>query len=302
MAISRNYRAIYVENNIGYIFSTISFSNLITTKYKELRVTDTPITKEQIRNELAEITCKSPEAVKKWERGDNGPSDIQVVKDIAKYFSVDFHVLLTTTDYSKGKAVPEIYGTDEKSIVIQFYSILVDFIYDYVCTDNVCYAIKHLNQKLTTEDTDGYVYDLYRQLDKVAFSISEKTYNKLHRIITECKTLSDLGYPPVPYLSMWVSINERWRTLNPRLEIVGEYAHMDDYWDAKNYYDEAELNELMAPFRAEVGQIDLKSNGVPVKKEDFTFFDAYLLVPMELVKTLKLLFREEFADLLNATT
>lgn len=296
MAISKNYRALYTENNIGYVFSTGAFGNLITEKYKESRESGKARTKEQIREELADITCKSSEAVKKWERGDNGPSDIEVVKDLAKYFEVDFHVLLTTTENSPRRSVPEIYGKDEKSIVTQFYSILTDFIYDYVCTNNTCYAVKYLGQELTTDDVNGYIYDIYRQLDKVAFSISDKTYNKLHRIITECKTLGDLGYPPVPYLSLWICVNERWKSLNPRLEIIGEYAEMEDYWDAKESFENEEFDELLNPFRKEVGQIDVKRDGKPAK-EDFSFFDSHLLIPMELVGTLKLVFKKDFAEL-----
>ena len=107
-----------------------------------------------------------------------------------------------------------------------------------------------------------------------------------------------MGYPPVPYLSLWVCINERWKALNPRLEIIGEYAEMEDYWDAKKYFENEELDELMSPFRNEVGQIDIKIDGEPAK-EDFTFFDSYLLIPMELAKTLKLVFKKDFAELVG---
>ena len=299
MAISKTYRAIYTECNQGYVFSPCAFSDLITAKYKASRFSDHPMTKERIREEISDITYKSPEAVKKWERGDNGPSDVQVVKDIAKYFDVDFHVLLMSSEqYTLNRHVPEIHGSDEKSVIIQLYSVLVDFIYDYVGSNNTCYAIKQLGNSLTTEDISGYIYDVYRQLDKVSFSISDNTYSKLHRIITECKTLGDLGYPPVPYLDLWVSINHRWRDLNPRLELIGKYENVEDYWDAKEGFEPEEFEELMKPFRDEVGQMDVKINGVPTK-DDFAFFDSYQLVPMELVKTLKLLFKKEFPELLN---
>lgn len=296
MAISNNYRVLYTENDVRYVFSTSAFSDLVKEKYKESRVTSEPLTKEQIWEALADITCKSSESVKKWGKGDNGPSDIEVVKDIAKYFEVDFHALLTTTENSSGRTVPEIYGKDEKSIVMQFYSILTDFIYDYVCTNNTCYAIKHQSQTLTTEDVDGYIYDIYRQLDKIALSVSDKTYDKLHRIITECKTLGDLGYSPEPYLDGWLADNKRWKELNPRLKIIGNYAQMEDYWDAKEYFETEEFDDLMKPFRDEVGQIEVIMNGETIK-EDFAFFDSYLLIPMELAKTLKLVFKKDFADL-----
>ena len=296
MAISKSFRALYTENDQGYVFSPGAFSELITEKYKDSRLSAQPMTKEKIREAIADITYKSPESVKKWEKGDNGPSDIQVVKDIAKYFDVDFHALLTSIEHTTGRKVPEIYASDERSIIMQLYSILVDFIYDYVGSNNTCYAIKHLGNSLTTEDVSGYIYDVYRQLDKVSFNISETTYNKLHRIVTECKTLGDLGYPPVPYLDLWVSINKRWKELNPRLEVIGQYEGVEDYWDAKEDFEPEAFDELMKPFREEVGQMDVEIGGVPTK-EDFSFFDSYQLVPMELVKTLKLLFRNEFPEL-----
>ncbi len=199
MAISKNYRPLYSENDIEYVFSTNALINLISEKYKESRSSESPITKEQIRENLANITCKSPEAVKKWCRGDNGPSDIQVVKDIAKYFEIDFHALLCPMEHSTSRIVPSVFGNDEKSIVIQFYSLLADFIYDYIGNYEKCYIVRHKGEDISIEDVSGYIYDVYRQLDKVAFSISENVYNKLHRIITECKTLVGLGWPPIPY-------------------------------------------------------------------------------------------------------
>ncbi len=136
MAISREYRTIYQENNIDYIFCPRAFYMAIKQQRdSKTKSSKSRVSQDVILGELADLVNKSPEAVRKWMQGHNGPSDISVVKDMASYFGTDFHDFLmkkAEVYTNNDQAELNITESDEKSIIIRFYQLIVDFIYLYI--------------------------------------------------------------------------------------------------------------------------------------------------------------------------
>lgn len=303
MAKSQNYKVLYTENDVDFIFSTNAFKRCIHEKNMESKKNHNVITKAQIRDEIAEEVRMSSEAVKNWVNGYNGPNDISVVEAIARYFDMDFRDLLISVDEAEKKKnhnTVTITASDERNIIIQFHALLTDIIYTYVGNDDWTNYVSHYS--IDAPDYSLCIYDLYRELEKVSLEISSDSFAKLHRFISECNTLLHVGCSTTPYYHIWLDSNDRWSSINPRLEIISEYAEYEDQWEAMDYMD---VDELLQEYRNEVGEV-VYSKGESIsdtsieRKEDFWYYDSFQAVPMEYAKTLSMLFRNDFPMYFNS--
>lgn len=324
MAISKRFKTIYEENGYEFVFSSRTFKNEVISFCSNARREGTKFTQDQILNELGERLNKSPEAVKQWMRGNNGPSDISVVKDIADYFDTDFKNFLIPKKIINDKTREiefKITPDDEKSIVLQFHAILSDFIYDYIGGDMRDLFIERLHD-IYMDDIDkeiqDYIFNLYKQLERVSLILTPDTYKKLHRFITECKVFSYNGvYEATPHFCDLLQDNPRWAEINPYLNIIAEYASFTSFDGALFFLPKEKVDSLVAPIKLETdcGHLLWEDNdvwqgyrsgrvgmGVDDKEEyiskeeawDYYFFEPHEAVPMELAKTLTLLFRADF--------
>lgn len=307
MAISDRFRVIYEENDIEYVFSPRAFKYYIDEHYSASRRNGIKKTKEQIRDEIAEKTARSVEAVRQWVRGFNGPGDLDIVKDIAAYFGIDFKELLIGASYLESDKLVEIKtnGSDEKSVVIQIHNLLTEFIYNYIGNDDGdCYLQRVSESGVVSFDAmNNYIFDVYRVLELAALRLSNDTYNKLHQLITECRTLLFHGTSTSPYMTVWISSKPRWVAVNPKLEIVAKYAQVTDFCDMDENLDGEEINVLYKGFRLESGTVPCYRvvDGKKIEDpEDFWYYDSCEIMAMELARTLSLLFRKDFPDLFKA--
>lgn len=307
MARSKNFRYLYKENGENYIFDRDAYQEQLKNKGKK-----ESITLEQIRNDIADKVNQSPDSVKKWSQGHNGPGDITIVKDIADYLEIDFHELLVLSpEDSINRADFSLSSSDEKGIIKHFHGLLSDFIYLYVAGYGECccysYALRHQDKLSYTPvriEIDDYVYNLYKLLENVSLDISQDTYDKLHRMITECKSLTVIGDEPItPYLGDWTFYNERWNAANPRLSIVAESCDDSSVGGTfiRNKNDQlldAYLEESgMAKFIKE--QIEANEGRDVQKQVQEELYDEFLppsyeAWTMEVARTLTMLFKKEF--------
>ncbi|WP_207637962.1 hypothetical protein [Butyrivibrio fibrisolvens] len=302
MAKSQNYKILYSEKGVDFIFSSKAFRDCIHNKKIESKKSnDKKASITQIQNEIAEVVSMSFESVKKWVKGHNGPNDISIVKDIAGYFAIDFRDLLISVDDGESKQnynTIAIIAGDEKNIVIQFHALLTDLIYTYVGNDDWTNYVSYYS--IDAPDYSIRIYDLYRELEKVSLEISSDSYTKLHRLISECNTLLHVGCSTTPYYHIWLESNDRWASINPRLEIISEYAEYDDQWEAKDFMD---VEELLKEYRNEVGytcSICKTADETSMEyRDDFLYYDSFQAVPMEYAKTLSMLFRKDFPHFFN---
>ncbi len=84
----------YIEDGVKYQFNSLLLKMFIDQKKESHQKSHQKITQAQIRDEIAEKACVSSEAVKNWMYGNNAPTDLELVKVLAEYFDVDYHLLL----------------------------------------------------------------------------------------------------------------------------------------------------------------------------------------------------------------
>ncbi len=295
MATSKRFRVIIIENGEEYIFNPKAFDKLILEKKASSEKDDSNNTIEKIISNISEKTNVSEEGVRKWRKGNNGPSEGKIVKKIADYFDVDYHILLT----NKKEFDFDIDNADEKGIIIKFYKLLLDFIYTYVGG----YIIPSDKAKtIVPEDAelefeiDNYIFDLYRLLDSVALDISENTYEKLHRFISECKALGRMGNWSL-YLefSDWACFHERWGSINPKLYVASLYAEQcfHDKFEEQQQLEEDCIKEM--GFEPYINS-SMDPDGRKAQLEEIFLPSEYEVLIMELAKTLKLLFISDFSQ------
>lgn len=307
MAISDRFRVVYEDNDIEYVFSPRAFKYHIDEYYAEARRKGIKKTKEQIRDEIAEKTSRSVESVRQWSRGFNGPGDIDIVKDIAAYFGIDFKGLLVRSGAIETEQLTEIKasGSDERSVVIQIHSLLTEFIYNYVGNDDGdCYLQRTSESGVVSfDDMNNYIFDVYRILEQAALNLSDDTYSKLHQLITECRTLLFHGTSTSPYMTIWLSSKPRWVEANPKLESVAKYAQVTDFCEMQEELEQEDIDQLYEEFRRESGAVPcyrVVDGQKEYSPEDFWYYDSCEIMSMELARTLSILFKKDFPDFFKA--
>ncbi len=328
MAKSKQFRTIYEENGNEFIFSSYALKTQILKTSSDYRKNDQKKTQTQIIEELSDKVHASTDAVYQWVRGSNGPGDITIVKDIAEYFGIDFRALIVPRSVLQNisKSESEIVGTDEKDLIMQFHAVLADFIYDYIGNDFRNVYLERRYDAYETFDLDAeisnYIFNVYRQLEKVSLKLSPETYTKLHRFITECKVFANVGvFEATPHMRTLLKYNPRWIEINPFLKIIAEYSNYDDFDGALLFATKKDLDALKSKFNEEADcwyidgfastlggyGIDKMGLGIEDKNDyvpeedrgNYYFFEPYEAIPMELARTLTLLFRADFPQYFN---
>lgn len=325
MSISNNFRTIYEDGNNEYVFSCKALKKHISHACTESKRLGSSKSQGTIMTEIAGVVNKSPEAVKQWVKGYNGPSDIDVVRDLASYLNIDFMELLVLKGPTRKESTEFIVsGNDEKSIVIELHAILAEFIYNYIGSEmRDAYIVRHygIGSEVFDDEISDYILNVYKQLEKNALKISSDTYRKLHRFITECKVFATIGtFEGHPYMSTLVKDNPRWIKINPHLKYVADYSAYGDFDYALCYTPKKEMDELVRDFKEEANceyigmgydyireEMDSSISEQSAQNElisdddyqDYYYHQPYEAVPMELAKTLTMLFREDFPKYFN---
>lgn len=92
--ISKKFKVLEVIGNKEYIFSTYAFKNAIKKYAIRKTTTESKYTASKVKSDLAQKLCVSEDAIKNWICGYNGPSDIEVVKNMATFFEINYMDLL----------------------------------------------------------------------------------------------------------------------------------------------------------------------------------------------------------------
>ena len=114
-------------NSEEYQFDSFCFNQYVDHKAKNEK-----IRKGDIENILAQKISVSSSAIHNWRFGCNGPSGIELIKDVAEYFNIDYMKLLKTKEEIKEM---------EKLSVLQIESLkrifdaIIDFLDDFDKTD-----------------------------------------------------------------------------------------------------------------------------------------------------------------------
>ena len=82
------------EDGKRYHFDKWKFERKLNDKHRLINETEKK-SMRQVKIELSKKLHVSEDAVKKWVAGVSGPVDLELVKQIADYFSCDYHELLS---------------------------------------------------------------------------------------------------------------------------------------------------------------------------------------------------------------
>ena len=88
--------------------------------------------KGQMDAEIAELLCVSPDAVKNWKYGKNGPAELEMIKKLAKYFHIDWKSL---TKKVEGESTMTLLTERQKASAKRIYDILIWFLETFNNTD-----------------------------------------------------------------------------------------------------------------------------------------------------------------------
>lgn len=265
-----------------------------------------------IREEICEKVSKSPDAVKKWIQGHNGPDDLETIQLIADYFNVDQNALLSqkweplmklvaggrigvTSDTEvmeldiENEMITKFFVPEhatEKDILIRYYHILVDYIYDYlsffiiIWNHAVDFGDYPFWDKLLSQK-EG----IFRYVNTVRLQVKEDTFQKMLRIVCEIISYEDyrIGSP------------KRWSDINPLLNdsicLLQDTLFFEDAIDegvsGHNCYISYKQNLL--------DDAKFDSMGVGYFLEKIPALDVTC---HELSNTLSMIFRNDFGDIL----
>jgi transcriptional regulator with XRE-family HTH domain len=156
--------------NIGskqYRFNYTSFKFLLDKHCK-----DNEFTKKSVKNKLAKKLCVSEEAIHNWEYGYNGPSTLDMIKNIGVEFSIDYFELLE--ERKEVKVLKEKILTGYEEIYSDLQLMSIKKIYDLI--------ILFLRE---FEETGGFTTSLWYEFLKQGFSDpEEKIYEYVEKKIS----------------------------------------------------------------------------------------------------------------------
>lgn len=221
-----SFRVLEVKNDTEYIFSVESFRKVFLGFLEENKMSGTKYTKTKLYENLADSLSLSDETIKQWFKGNNGPSGIEIVKDMASFFNVDYVDFLT----ERGTTVMELKAQDsrysnEKDIVVSVYEKAVDIVYFETNRFNTSKTgMNYEDSDIFYAELERLRSDIRKYIDKSSLYISEKTRRKLIEFTLELGN-SQGGLE---------AINGRWTRLNPfhykarTLFLDGEYISDDE--------------------------------------------------------------------------
>jgi len=209
---SISYRTFLIDNK-KYSFSLKGFNNAINN-YKDKTKT---IKLNDIFQDIADNLHISVEAIKKWRAGYNGPSNIEMIKNIASFLECDYKDLLVeqiTEDIQINNSDIQIdmnVEGEEKDILKSLLSDLLSIIEDYVKNDFP--VIRYLDNDLQDHYLNWFD-DIGLKLRKNSFGIKKDNYKKFEKLYFETRFSIDNAFSKkIP----------RWCEIQPIFNLFYEY-------------------------------------------------------------------------------
>ncbi|MCR5486197.1 MAG: hypothetical protein K6F35_01565 [Lachnospiraceae bacterium] len=212
MAISTKFRSLK-DGDSDVSFSSTRFHAAIRAWQKKKQEAEgRKVRIEDCYHEIADEIHVTADAVKNWDRGNNGVGDMDTLKEIAKIMETDYkNLIVDKTD--EPQTVEESFepvGTTERDFLFQIYQFFVDYIYWFGGTLVDSYAKRVLFDPY--REQEDYIWNLYHYLDRISLVVSDDTYMKLRKTITELENIITCERP-----SRDVVFPEAWKKANPIL-------------------------------------------------------------------------------------
>lgn len=156
-----------------YRFNTNAFKAAVNHKKADAKLRGTKLTTTKITADLAELTFVSPEAIKNWLYGYNGPTDIESVKKIGVYLGIRYQELLIREE--------------ERTKMESNTSVSVNMIdMDKAATRNAVKTIYLAMQKIAQFGEDNFIP--LEEIDEAALHDIRKLFDRADQVLKEYLT------------------------------------------------------------------------------------------------------------------
>lgn len=160
---------IFEYNGMRYRFDSQSFKHYVKQyeRNKELKLTD-------IFQEIAVNACVSPEAVKQWYYGYNGPSEMRMIFEIARSLHIDDHLKLMKK-VKENIEMKDLNSLQTESLK-RIYDSIIDYLNDFNNTDGFTGTLWHEFFDKGSKDPEHDIYDYAEDKMRIVQSIIQKEY------------------------------------------------------------------------------------------------------------------------------
>ena len=194
-----NFKTLEIINGEEYIFNYKIFNYELKRLSRIAKKNGDVTSIEEYRSRLADTLAVSPEALKQWESGRNGVSDLQRVKEISRCFLIkDYRTLLTpkSNNHEKteeNKLMNRTIDKQERKAARKMFRAFVDMLFVFKNTD----GYQHYGDNGAPDLMDAALTldDLEISLRKAAFDLPGETYENLLLLFNDL-TYDEVGSFP----------------------------------------------------------------------------------------------------------
>lgn len=173
-----------LDDGTEMIFSTKKFNKCFKMHEIKSKKQGAKISKEIIRQEIADKCCVSESAIKHWMLGHNAPGDYDKVKDLANALGVSAENLLETENESSEEKINmeniiierKIDYSTTKSVVRDLYTEMVGYIEMYR-------TVRDCTYKMESNVLKPMFRNLYISFAKAKLDLPRALYAELHDFI-----------------------------------------------------------------------------------------------------------------------
>lgn len=165
----------YIVNGKAKQFDSFAFKKLFDERYNKLG-----ISKLEYEMKLGELLCVSHNAIHNWRFGNNGPSDIDIIKKLANYLEIsDYELLLVDR---KDDIIMKITERQKDSLK-RIYDAIIEYLDRFRQTDGFNNYWSKLSQKgIDSKYIEGMIYDIAEKKQHKVELVLEKEYIDLYRL------------------------------------------------------------------------------------------------------------------------
>ena len=169
--ISKKTKKFRIED-LDYRFDFQSFS-IYVEKYAKVKKTS----KTEVFELIAQTVCVTPEAVKQWNYGNNGPSEIDIIQKAAALLNVkDYLNLMKKAEEDEKMKLSNLQIESLKRI----YDDVIEYLNDFYKTDGFTGVLWYVYKDQGYKDPEDKIYEYAEeQIEKVLLTI-QKEYFYLH--------------------------------------------------------------------------------------------------------------------------
>ena len=289
-----NFRVLNYDGK-QYRFHYVAFGDLLAEKVAESKKEGKRLSQSALMMKISERSDISPEAVKNWKRGYNGPKDIDTIQKCADVLGVDVLCLLRPLEKIQEA---EKMNEREQEVIEEVFHNCMDAVYAFAERSKDYAQDPKSNQRLEHEAEAQFARSIeenHRTVDKAALRIGDSVRYRLHRLLID---LSEISFcAPIP--SRWEKIEESVGNDVDDVNLRFYYgchrreSVKDNVW---YFADEQELAEKMnysytpIPERffdsVDADGVPMDEKGEPIPMEKFGITDAcnFEITPIILYK------------------